>query len=62
MERTLPEALATPEQMAEIYQISRTTMYRWLTEGQVPGAFKVGNKWRVSMPAWRAATESAQDA
>jgi excisionase family DNA binding protein len=55
MEQTVTEALATPDEMAEVYQVTRTTMYRWLNEGRVPGAFKVGNKWRVSLPEWRAA-------
>lgn len=58
MEQTVTEAFATPEQMAETYQVTRATMYRWLRTGRVPGAFKVGHVWRVDLPKWRAAVGS----
>lgn len=55
---TTTDALATPIEMAALYQVSRETMYRYLAQGLVPGSFKIGGAWRVSLPVWRAAMES----
>lgn len=52
---TTTDALATPVEMAALYKVSRETIYHWLQEGQVPGAFKVGGTWRVSLAVWHEA-------
>jgi excisionase family DNA binding protein len=45
----MPELLTT-KQLQELLQIDRTTIYRMLNEGQIPG-FKVGGQWRFSRDA-----------
>jgi predicted site-specific integrase-resolvase len=55
MEQTIAEPFATPRQMAEVYQVSRPTMNLWLRQGRVPGAFQIGNQWRIDLAVWRAA-------
>ena len=44
--KTAPEVL-TPAQVQEILQISRATFFRWIQIGQLPGAVKIGDSWRV---------------
>jgi excisionase family DNA binding protein len=46
--------LLTTNQLLELLQVDRTTVYRMLSEGRVPG-FKVGGQWRFSrqeIEAW----------
>ena len=41
-----PEIM-TPDQVKEYLQISRATFYRWLEDGKMPGAVKIGGSWRI---------------
>jgi len=46
--------LLTTKQLLELLQLDRTTVYRMLSEGRLPG-FKVGGQWRFSrqeIQAW----------
>lgn len=48
------EKYLTPEQVAEILQVSLITVKRWLTARAIPG-YKVGRQWRVDpveLEAW----------
>ena len=40
------EELLTPEQVAERLQGSRKTVYRWISDGDLP-AMKLGRSWRI---------------
>ena len=51
-----PEIL-TPKQVQELLQISRATFFRWLEQGELPGAVKVGGAWRVLRDQLRAGLE-----
>jgi excisionase family DNA binding protein len=42
-----PNKLLTPEQAAELLQVSTRTMYDWLRNGQVPGVQIGGKLWRI---------------
>jgi excisionase family DNA binding protein len=42
--------LLTTRQLQELLQVDRTTIYRMLNEGRIPG-FKVGGQWRFSRDA-----------
>ena len=42
----MPEKLLRPEEVAEVLQISRRTVVRWLKEGKLKGV-RVGRLWRV---------------
>jgi len=42
----LPERLLRPEEVAEMLQVSRRTVVRWLKEGILKGV-RVGRLWRV---------------
>ncbi len=37
----------TPRQTQELLQISRATFFRMVGDGRLPGAFKLGDQWRV---------------
>lgn len=39
--------LMTPEEFADYLRMDRRTIYRWLVNGELPGAFKAGQKWRI---------------
>ncbi|HMF47001.1 MAG TPA: helix-turn-helix domain-containing protein [Candidatus Saccharimonadales bacterium] len=41
----MPEQLLTLEQVAEYLNVDKFTVYRLLSDKQLP-AFKVGNQWR----------------
>ncbi len=41
----MDKILTVPE-IAEYLKVSRTTVWRWCTEGKLP-AFKAGRSWRV---------------
>ena len=53
-----PEIL-TPRQVQEILQISRATFYRWIEAGQLPGAVKIGDSWRVLRDKLRESLEDS---
>jgi excisionase family DNA binding protein len=42
--------LLTTKQLQDLLQVDRTTIYRMLNEGRIPG-FKVGGQWRFSRDA-----------
>jgi len=42
----LPERLLRPDEVAEMLQVSRRTVVRWLKEGRLKGV-RVGRLWRV---------------
>ena len=42
----MPEVM-TPQQVQELLQISSSTFFRWVKAGQLPGAVKIGDSWRV---------------
>ncbi|MDP6041005.1 MAG: helix-turn-helix domain-containing protein, partial [Candidatus Latescibacteria bacterium] len=42
----MPE-LMTPQQVESLLQISSSTFFRWAKAGQLPGAIKIGDSWRV---------------
>lgn len=37
----------TLEEVAEELQVHRNTVSQWLREGRMPGAYYLGNRWRV---------------
>jgi excisionase family DNA binding protein len=50
----MPEQLMTLEQVAEYLNVDRFTVYRLLSQKELP-AFKVGNQWRFKrklIEAW----------
>ena len=49
----LPEVMK-PEQVQQKIQISRTTFFRLVQSGNLPGAKKVGDSWRISRDQLRA--------
>jgi len=58
---TAPELL-TPQQAQELLQIASAKFYRMVKKNQLPGAFKVGNSWRVNRDTLKAWIDSqAQD-
>lgn len=42
---SVPDVL-TVEQAAEYLQTSKVTIWRWLSDGRLPGA-KIGGRWRI---------------
>jgi excisionase family DNA binding protein len=46
----LPEDVRPLSWAAEQLGIGESTAYRLAPLGQIPGAFKVGTQWRVSVP------------
>ena len=48
--RTLPADVKHLSWAAEQLGIGSSTAYRLAAAGQLPGAFKVGGQWRVSVP------------
>jgi excisionase family DNA binding protein len=49
---TMPADVQTLRWAAEQLGIGVSTAYRLAPQGQIPGAFKVGAQWRVSVPAF----------
>jgi excisionase family DNA binding protein len=47
---TLPDDVQTISWAARRLAISTTTAYRLAESGRLPGVFKVGAQWRVSVP------------
>lgn len=57
----MPEQLLTLEQVAEYLNVDKFTVYRLLTDKDLP-AFKVGNQWRFKrkmIENWLAKNSSA---
>lgn len=50
MERQACQTLSL-EEAAVVLGVSTTSIYRYVVKGQVPGAFKMLGRWRVSRPA-----------
>jgi hypothetical protein len=50
MPRSLPNDVAPLSWAAQRLGIGTSTAYRLAPLGQIPGAFKVGAQWRVSVP------------
>jgi hypothetical protein len=50
MARSLPDDVALLSWAAERLGIASSTAYRLAPLGQIPGAFKVGAQWRISIP------------
>ena len=57
----LPEVMK-PEQVQQKIQISRTTFFRLVQSGNLPGAKKVGDSWRISRDQLRAYFEGKEKA
>jgi len=49
----LPDGVERIAWAAEQLGIGTSTAYRLAAQGKIPGAFKVGAQWRVSVPAFR---------
>lgn len=45
----MSNAMISIDQFAELHNASTRTVRRWLSDGRIPGAVMVGNKW--SLPA-----------
>jgi len=50
----LPEDVKHLSWVAEQLDIGESTAYRLASTGRIPGAFKVGAQWRVSVPKFLA--------
>jgi excisionase family DNA binding protein len=50
MARSLPDDVALLSWAAERLGIATSTAYRLASVGGIPGAFKIGSQWRVSVP------------
>jgi len=48
--RALPDDVKPLSWAAERLGIGESTAYRLALLGQIPGAFKIGSQWRVSVP------------
>jgi excisionase family DNA binding protein len=46
-----------PLEVAELLSISRSKVYLLLAEGRIPGAFRIGQSWRVHRRILEAAVE-----
>lgn len=51
--RTLPDDIALIQWAAERLGIGVSTAYRLAEAGRLPGAFKAGAQWRISVPRFR---------
>jgi excisionase family DNA binding protein len=60
--QVMPERLLTTEQVAQYLNVDKFTVYRLLTQKNLP-AFKVGNQWRFKrnlIEAWLKRHATAQ--
>jgi excisionase family DNA binding protein len=48
--RSLPDDVKPLSWAAERLGIGNSTAYRLAPQGEIPGAFRVGAQWRVSVP------------
>jgi excisionase family DNA binding protein len=53
--------LVTVEEAAESLRISKETIRRWLREGSIPGAMKVGRQWRIDLDQLREHLHKGQE-
>lgn len=53
--RTLPADVELLPWAAQQLRVSKATAYRLAKAGKIPGVFKVGAEYRVSVPAFRRA-------
>ena len=51
--KDMPEIMR-PQQVQAVLQISRATFFRWVAAGELPGAVKIGDSWRVARDELRA--------
>ena len=54
----MPEVM-TPQQVQDLLQISSATFFRWIKAGQLPGAIKIGDSWRVMRDQLKAYLDQA---
>jgi excisionase family DNA binding protein len=54
MSLSLPADVKTLSWAAEQLGIGVSTAYRLVGTGQIPGAFRVGGQWRISVPRFLA--------
>jgi excisionase family DNA binding protein len=54
MSLSLPADVKTLSWAAEQLGIGVSTAYRLVLTGQIPGAFRVGGQWRISVPRFMA--------
>lgn len=52
--RTLPSEVQTLPWAAQQLGIGRATAYRLAASGELPGLFRVGRSYRISVPRFRA--------
>lgn len=52
------EHIWTPEELAEYMSVSITTVYRLLHNDDFPGAFRIGQLWRIPESALAAFLEA----
>ena len=53
----------TVAEVSDYLRVHRTTVYRLLKSGQLPGCFKIGSDWRFNIEAidrWRLQQEVGQ--
>ena len=50
----LPDDVRHLSYAAEQLSIGLSTAYRLAAAGQIPGAFRVGSQWRISVPRFQA--------
>jgi excisionase family DNA binding protein len=60
LKRRDPYVASIPE-AAELLGISRDLAYDLALRGELPGAFRLGRRWRVSLVKLRVAVHGAQD-
>jgi len=60
MTRTLAADIRSLAWAAEQLGIGVSTAYRLAPNGEIPGAFKVGAQWRVSVPKFMAEVHGSQ--
>jgi excisionase family DNA binding protein len=58
--RALPADVKPISWAAERLGIGESTAYRLAPQGQIPGAFKVGAQWRVSVPRFEREVHGAE--
>ena len=56
MERQMTAKVLTVQELSEYLRVHRSTIYRLLKQGTMPGAFKIGSDWRFNLEVidrWR---------
>ena len=61
MSVSLPDDVKTLSWAAARLGIGVSTAYRIVGTGQIPGAFRVGGQWRVSVPRFLAEVHGGSD-